>query len=504
MSTNINITVGDNALLDRAKQQQVASRQTQLNRDASNRLEAQATAARTAALAAQGRDANGNPITGAPFTQPIIDRRPAANRQGGYKVATAFLTYPSFTATGTLTELIIQTANKNQTVTVPLTRPNPPVNPRTRSARLELFDKPLYWYVANDADPNYIPLPISWTGEISGEINNFPDSTVYYTNPRLIVMPAGGQNMILFLSDESVDVEGYVTWSATASATVSQIGSGDSAVRTATVTQTSPGETVTIYPPRFTLSQHCWVIGPNAIREISIPSAFEEMVKPFASRLVVDPSYTASVEPDNTSWMASDSFPETGVYNWLGFSYHTWGIFLSGQTTDPVGETNNFPLSSVWLDHVYTWGMATDDAIDASVGTQATWTTPAVFSMFGNGDSIRSAYLAVDPSIGYTCEHVLTSLLGDPSIKKPKEYLAFVRESDTKARFDIAKTLPLNYFDYSNALPLKKNPKLVVPVTTPAEQYTDINISYAWDWGNPGYCREKLLALGFTSADLTP
>ena len=26
----------------------------------------------------------------------------------------------------------------------------------------------------------------------------------------------------------------------------------------------------------------------------------------------------------------------------------------------------------------------------------------------------------------------------------------------------------------------------------------------AWDWGNPAYCRSQLLALGFTTADLTP
>jgi hypothetical protein len=83
MSTNINITVGDNGLLDRARQQQDASRQAQLNREAATQLEAQAIAARTAAFAAQGRDAGGNLITGTPFRQPQIDRRPAANRQGG-------------------------------------------------------------------------------------------------------------------------------------------------------------------------------------------------------------------------------------------------------------------------------------------------------------------------------------------------------------------------------------------------------------------------------------
>ena len=98
MSTNINITVGDNALLDAAKLQQEANRQAQLNREASKRLEAQATAARTAALATQGRDANGNLITGAPFTQPQIDRRPAANRVSGLP---NFILAPPFDPVGT-------------------------------------------------------------------------------------------------------------------------------------------------------------------------------------------------------------------------------------------------------------------------------------------------------------------------------------------------------------------------------------------------------------------
>jgi hypothetical protein len=105
MSTNINITVGDSGLLDRARQQQAASRQTQLNREASVQLEAEATAAlltnanaiasgaafnaaRTAAFAAQGRDATGNLITAPSRIQPYIAPRPAANRRrkGTYRV----------------------------------------------------------------------------------------------------------------------------------------------------------------------------------------------------------------------------------------------------------------------------------------------------------------------------------------------------------------------------------------------------------------------------------
>lgn len=99
MSTNINITVGDNALLDAAKQQQGANRQAQLQKEATLRLESQAISARTTALAAQGRDANGNLITGVPFTQPQIDRRPAANRVGNIFRTFYFPNQPDFDIT---------------------------------------------------------------------------------------------------------------------------------------------------------------------------------------------------------------------------------------------------------------------------------------------------------------------------------------------------------------------------------------------------------------------
>ena len=91
MSTNINISVGDNKLLEQARLQQAASRQVQLEREASQRLEAQASAERTKALATQGLDANGNPLTGASFQAPQVERRPAANRFGKESVTMSWI-----------------------------------------------------------------------------------------------------------------------------------------------------------------------------------------------------------------------------------------------------------------------------------------------------------------------------------------------------------------------------------------------------------------------------
>ena len=96
MSTYINISVGDNKLLEQARQQQAASRQAQLEKEANQRLEAQATEERTKALATKGLDANGNPLLGTSSPQPEVDRRPAANRQGYGALLTGPFVYASY------------------------------------------------------------------------------------------------------------------------------------------------------------------------------------------------------------------------------------------------------------------------------------------------------------------------------------------------------------------------------------------------------------------------
>jgi hypothetical protein len=82
MSTKINVTVGSGGLSDRAKQQQQAARQAQLERERTINLSAEALDKRVAAQAAKGLSLDGQPLYGTPFRQPQIERRPAANRYG--------------------------------------------------------------------------------------------------------------------------------------------------------------------------------------------------------------------------------------------------------------------------------------------------------------------------------------------------------------------------------------------------------------------------------------
>lgn len=78
MSTNINITVGNDALLDSSKQQQIANRQGQLEKESRKELKDRALAANADLRAALGKDLNGQPIYGVQLPIPEIDRRPAA------------------------------------------------------------------------------------------------------------------------------------------------------------------------------------------------------------------------------------------------------------------------------------------------------------------------------------------------------------------------------------------------------------------------------------------
>lgn len=82
MSTNINISVGDNKLLDQVRLQQNASRQAQLDKEDRARLATAGATERTNALAARGFDATGNLLTGSPNQVPRLERRPAATRTG--------------------------------------------------------------------------------------------------------------------------------------------------------------------------------------------------------------------------------------------------------------------------------------------------------------------------------------------------------------------------------------------------------------------------------------
>ncbi|MEN9828002.1 MAG: hypothetical protein RJA11_618 [Bacteroidota bacterium] len=94
MTTQINITVDSGGLSERAKQQQQAARQAQLEKERTLNLSAEALDKRVAAQAAKGQSLNGQPLYTAGFKQPQVERRPAANRASSETVILTPLAAP--------------------------------------------------------------------------------------------------------------------------------------------------------------------------------------------------------------------------------------------------------------------------------------------------------------------------------------------------------------------------------------------------------------------------
>jgi hypothetical protein len=152
MSTTINITVGDDALLNRAQQQQSANRQAQLEREATARLQKQATETKTDALAAAGKDAAGNSVSGSLTKAPQLERRPAANRRGG----SAFLLVPSADYTSFGFEA--KTKNIKATTFTNIIAPAPLGQTYTT------FPRPEYVATGGPADSSFLRTPAEFEG----------------------------------------------------------------------------------------------------------------------------------------------------------------------------------------------------------------------------------------------------------------------------------------------------------------------------------------------------
>ena len=81
MSTQINVTVDSGGLRARAKQQQNAARQAQLERERTQRVEAEGRTQRVAKLTAEGNAPDGRPSVDTGTPAPEIYGYPAANRR---------------------------------------------------------------------------------------------------------------------------------------------------------------------------------------------------------------------------------------------------------------------------------------------------------------------------------------------------------------------------------------------------------------------------------------
>ena len=367
MSTNINITVGDNALLDAAKQQQVASRQAQLNREASARLQTQATAARTAAFAAQGRDANGNLLTGSQFTQPQIDRRPAANRKSGPLVDIGYykqglrdtgapylqFTKEIFAASGDGLQVINELLNE----TIPYTSYYPSVTTEEETGDWPdgpQFPKPgtgsrtetTVWEDGASSQTvisfSYgAPAPVTGCYSVSestvgsGRVKNLSDNSAWYA------LPIKGGNGFIFVYHR-LQVEQWRNFVLTLTATGTQCPDGS---QTPVLEESFNEE---YEDPIYLADLYAFKITAKNCRKITVPSSLQGRINTFPlfeiNNEETDPS-AELVSPHAATYNGEGIVQDSFDVQWWGPNYYENSQTLSKPSSVEVKTKNGpFPI----------------------------------------------------------------------------------------------------------------------------------------------------------------
>lgn len=496
MSTNINITVGGNSLVDQAKAQQAASRQAQLNKEQQARTEAEAESKRTSALTAQGLSPTGTPLTGTPpRTQFRLDE-PAANRQKATDIFGYFYIEQDAYVDGKF-GFYVSCGNDsaNQFIPYPEVADFPDLLlPYLAGGELTGERKPAF------QTPPFYTLRYDSLGRLLGSFSPSGDATVWkpsydafwsyttglvtavyikaiyrqYQNSYYQVLPVGSGAAIVCIGMLTVKT-----------ATVSAIrGDRDKYYGQSPecIYEISPENYKEFsFDRRHTEQFHAIYVSNNQIRYIGeAPSGWVNKIKNLPLyQEVNDESMTSLQKQLSTySYYNSPAYPGS-----------------CAQGDQPVQVTyvydklfNNFDMSPLFSNYQKGYKFLADLVTN----------TPAAFEILNNYQS----FVADSPSpiTDAFVKSYVPSFAGD-SLKwryaeanpdfnafTPYLYQGQPPTSWYTSPVEILDNFPSEW---------KKSGKIV-------ENMNPNNWQAVWDWNNPAYCRQQLLALGFSSADLTP
>lgn len=251
---------------------------------------------------------------------------------------------------------------------------------------------------------------------------NVGNGDVFGTGYSLVALPCGGDNMIIVVTS---DVRLY------------------------------PGDT-----RQFTPDYKAVVVGRNAVRMISVPTAFRNL-------------WTSSDVPRIWPPTAEYFFPVAFQYNYFMESVRRYGFSYNVVHGVPDGV-----LSTSYDLNTPGWYLLLNGTLE-SVST---------FQNMSSTIAYKESLLAAAPRPTYELAFV-SSPAGRFDLDR------YPAQPDTTETYD-----PL-LWRASGIKPISFDANAAPPSGFDAE---DCVYTASWDWGNPSYCRQQLLALGFTAADLTP
>ena len=236
---------------------------------------------------------------------------------------------------------------------------------------------------------------------------------------------------------------------------------------------------------RAATNERAYYVGTNTVRRIGLPGSLGSLVRaeiatsPYGS---FPPSYSPFARVDSSHWYNPLKYGygrarfgdiSAGALDLFQSQYQTTTDFTSFAGPGAYAMFRNLDFARL----VGTWegsaGHWQQDAvyafIDAPELPAATRTISALDPTGANAVDYRGAY----PPGGGTDEQPIISQLEHPEAWKKAGKSKFLS------------TAPESPYD------------------APGERF-NMSPTFFWDWGQPAYCREQLLALGFTTADLVP
>ena len=537
MSTRINVNVDQAALLQRSREQTQANRLGFLEAQNRKKVEAEARRQRDANRAARGLTANGSMYNNRLRQLPQRPDPAAFRRQTGEGYAVA----------GVMISGILDGKPSNAQIrTITLTTVN-----EAASQAFDLYEFPFA--------PGYNSSGTAFnTGRTASSHNNALASTlpqfsnVSITGPGFGPANAAGLPSIKTVSTVYRSVESAEDYEiahlplAGGSLLVAIAGryGGIAVTRNEVLTetvhsQTQPtfapnplNETAAIYfrnhsttltggastlePAQYGDYGKCWLVTATAIKEVSMPQQLK------AAMLSYVPEYTFEANTmEFTYTLQNRSYTDAGFYYAFDQPFET----LPSSTPTPVRLSAE---GRVYGDTFWSYAsVSTGEGIyvfcDYAETTQTSAYYAPVTTQASTGDYFYNydrfglwGFASVDAcySPGVFAQLDDTSITYDYALNEDTGYLASnymqgyplpsaalqaVLKQDASnndfRRFDIRKPLSNTLAD-ENLLKENKSPQA---------SFAQFNgFDFVWDWGKPAFCRSKLLALGFTEADLTP
>jgi hypothetical protein len=486
MSTQINIRVDSGGLSDRAKQQQQAARQAQLEKERTLNLSAEALNKRTAAQAAKGLSIDGQPLYNPAFKQPDIERRPAANRFGQFDFGEGYFNVAR--GANNIASVTVRSGNKAVVLTVNLAGSEKPVGFRDRAGEDKLpalsgsteslpylsisgggYSQIRHVGYRRDGAGSFVRIDAS--NAASGGWAQF-ESTVY---SDLIVLPITANTAVFAYSERRHSYKTYTYHEEVFSSVAGDLGNG-------TVTESVP-----VAEGREDITKAAFLVGYNSVKQISYPETLYqtarqvELIPPFT---LAREDLSATGMQSFISWNDPPLINLRLAYTGIGTEYSLGNAFYEG----------------LQQAEIISWGLKSDERLYESAAS--TRVSPGIYDAL-RGASIPFYSFPDNPRFADVQQQVnargqqfkwfRVKYNADPSLTKAQiytqplpEYYSFSSGTGT----DFQESGFVNKNLKGNRLILAKQS---------GETY------YRWtDWNDSNYCRSQAAALGFSSADLTP